>query len=171
VEVIRLRYPFFHKTRVPCVPTNWWLVTLSVDGALAEHVAPQLLSQEAVVRDQRARLLSASTSEYAFGLSRHAVVQHERNLLEAQLLVFNVLLARHLNKDSKCCRNEIDQWLRDIQVYTNGLRDFLRDGLPGVHRRRLITKELRARFSRKPNGLRARLQQLIGLLSTKEVDC
>jgi hypothetical protein len=137
---------------------------------LAEHVAPQLLSQDAEVRAQRARLLAASTSEYASGLSRSAVVRHERNLLEAQLLVFNVLLARHLNKDSECRRSEIDQWLRDMQVYTQRLRVFLKDGLPGVHRIRLVMKELRARFSRKPNGIRARVKQLIRLLSTNQVE-
>lgn len=153
--------PSYHRTGVPCEPTKWWLVTLSVEAS-AEYIVPDLLAQDQLIRDSRTRLHNHSSAGYAPGLSIHAIIHHERNISEAQHLVFHILLARHFDQHSVWCGRKISNWLREAQAYTRRLQQVLTDR---TRAGRTIMKQVRAQFGRNSNRFAFRVSQLRECLS------
>lgn len=159
----------YHKPGVPCVPTKWWLVPLSVEQG--RIVVPKLLAQDKLVREGRMRLqqlcaashYNANSMGYAPGLTHATVVQHESNILDVHSLVFHILLARHLNKDSAFCTADIGTWVEGLQVYTQRLHAVLQK--PSLVTKQQARKELKMALCRKPHRLIDQMRQLVRRLS------
>lgn len=164
----------YHKSGVPCKPTKWWLVPLSVEDPLAEYVAPHILAQDQKLREARTRLhnlgalskqANISSLGYAAGLSIASIIQYEHRLLEMHHLVLHISLACHLNKDSVFSRDDIGTWSRGFQAHADSLLDFLTNPRTVAKGKRLAMKELKRLFGRKPNRVCDRVKYLTNLLA------
>jgi len=159
----------YHKPGVPCRPTAWWQVTLSVLQPSVEFVVPALLAAEQGCRETRERLeqlhdRASSTLWYANGLTNGAIIRHEQRLLEAHRLMSNVLLAKHLRQEQVHRGDEVEICLQKLQDYITSSTAFLRSEQPSPNR----MKDLRKRFLTKPHRLSDIVKPLVTALHSKQ---
>lgn len=100
----------YHKVGVPCIAKKWWTGEMKLQDDPTLVCVPEIVSQEmgahaTLTRMQnlhhaaaRSHCLDTSSLGYARHLSVGAIMQQERNVLEAHILAMNTRLRLHLEQ-------------------------------------------------------------------------
>jgi len=137
------------------VPNQWWIGELLVKDASPLLVVPGLLSLDMEVGESRnmmQRMQNGTRSGgrlslYSSGLTAAAILQQERNVQEARLLLLHALLHQHLK------RTEMGRPIEahvDLREALDALRDYSRRMTEFLRSHSSDMKSLKKQFQQKP---------------------
>jgi hypothetical protein len=145
----------------PCVTKKWWAGKLTV-GLDEKLFVPEILAHESEAKAAQERIQQlrdvvsgrqSIAATYASGLTVAAIMQEERHVLEAHLLLMHTRLSIHLQQLSD---EQVDKAVADLQAYVNDISLFLRQRTADKCRMKILKR----RFQQKPRRFVDLVRQL-----------